>query len=60
MTAIERATKHGAKFEVVDGEWYATYHPRGRAVALVRLVRPTKEQAAEAYCEYFHLKKDKA
>ncbi len=53
---IALAEHRGAKFDVVDGEHRAICHPRGRAVPLAIFIRPTKEEAAQAYCDYFHVK----
>lgn len=54
---IALAEHRGAKFDVdADGNHRAISHPRGRPMPLVILVRPTKEEAAQAYCDYFHVK----
>ena len=57
MSAIDTAIKHGANFvQRPQGDWLAIHRKRGRSLPLVQLLADTKEEAAEMYLNYFHVK----
>lgn len=51
--AIAAATRRGATFEQLDGEWHANAKRRGRPLPLVALVDADQAEAARMFLHYF-------